>query len=611
MEKQIITFSANEQQLEKTGGLGAYSSNKVSYIEAVFALGDNWSGYDSVRAVWSNDYKTISTVLDSNGHCLVPHEVLTARGKVRVNLVGSISVGNVLTDRITSYPVVALVVDAVAKTDGSETAAVTPSQFEQFAAVVKEDADRAETSASNAEASAQSASGSATASANSATASATSAGESEQSKTQAQTYAQNAYNSAVSAESAKDDAEDARDEIRSMRAEAVTLPPGSDATASYSDGLLSLGIPKGNKGEKGNTGNPAGFGTVSATVDDSTGTPSVEVTASGADTAKNFAFSFHNLKGAKGDKGDTGEVTLAQLGSVLPTDTASGSIASFSDGSDIVPAESVVIGIEPIQDLHGYDKPWPAGGGVNILDPSVKTLYGNGDGARWYEVDGYTLKANTTYVFKYFIVSGESVRVYIRSKADGSYLAEANGSVTYTPTEDTLVYFQAYRSGLVSDDNRFGLYTGTAESTWTPYTNICPISGWTGADIVVSPTTSADDGTTYPISWQTEAGTVYGGTLDVVSGVLTVTHANIASYAGETLPSTWICDRAVYAEGVTPPTGSQVVYELATPQTYNLTPTEVDLLLGTNNVWADTGDTEVTYKADIQGYIDKKINALI
>lgn len=158
MEKQIITFSANEQTLTKTGGLGAYSSNKVSYIEAVFALGDNWSGYDSVRAVWFNDYKTISTVLDSNGHCLVPHEVLTARGKVRVNLVGSISVGNVLTDRITSYPVVALVVDAVAKTDGSETAAVTPSQFEQFAAAVRTDADRAEAGATSAEASATAAS---------------------------------------------------------------------------------------------------------------------------------------------------------------------------------------------------------------------------------------------------------------------------------------------------------------------------------------------------------------------------------------------------------------------------------------------------------------------
>ena len=67
MDKSIITFSANEQNLQKTGGIGCYASDTVSYIEAHFALGENWSGYDSIRAVWFNDYKTISTVLDSDG----------------------------------------------------------------------------------------------------------------------------------------------------------------------------------------------------------------------------------------------------------------------------------------------------------------------------------------------------------------------------------------------------------------------------------------------------------------------------------------------------------------------------------------------------------------
>lgn len=83
--------------------------------------------------------------------------------------------------------------------------------------------------------------------------------------------------------------------------------------------------------------------------------------------------------------------------------------------------------------------------------------------------------------------------------------------------------------------------------------------------------------------------TVYGGTLDMVSGVLTVTHGNIASYNGETLPSTWISDRDVYASGTTPTTGAQVVYELATPLTYTLTPQQVKTLVGTNNVWASSG----------------------
>lgn len=81
MEKSIITFSANEQNLQKTGGIGCYASDTVSYIEAHFALGENWSGYDSIRAVWFNDYKTLVTVLNPNGICIVPHEVLTNRGK--------------------------------------------------------------------------------------------------------------------------------------------------------------------------------------------------------------------------------------------------------------------------------------------------------------------------------------------------------------------------------------------------------------------------------------------------------------------------------------------------------------------------------------------------
>ena len=53
-------------------------------------------------------------------------------------------------------------------------------------------------------------------------------------------------------------------------------------------------------------GTAAGFGNPVATVDGNTGTPSVEVTASGPDTAKVFTFTFKNLKGAKGAPGDPG-----------------------------------------------------------------------------------------------------------------------------------------------------------------------------------------------------------------------------------------------------------------------------------------------------------------
>ena len=103
---------------------------------------------------------------------------------------------------------------------------------------------------------------------------------------------------------------------------------------------------------------------------------------------------------------------------------------------------------------------------------------------------------------------------------------------------------------------------------------------------------------TYDEDWSAQAGTVYGGTLDVVTGVLTVDRANIASYNGETINEPWLSSMDEYAPGATPTTGAQVVYTLATPLTYQLTAQEVQMLLGENYVWSSSGDTvSVTYYA--------------
>ena len=59
----------------------------------------------------------------------------------------------------------------------------------------------------------------------------------------------------------------------------------------------------------GPPGAAAGFGTVTATADNtSSETPSVDVQSSGPDTAKNISFAFSGLKGEKGDKGDKGDI---------------------------------------------------------------------------------------------------------------------------------------------------------------------------------------------------------------------------------------------------------------------------------------------------------------
>lgn len=54
--------------------------------------------------------------------------------------------------------------------------------------------------------------------------------------------------------------------------------------------------------------------------------------------------------------------------------------------------------------------------------------------------------------------------------------------------------------------------------------------------------------------------------------------------------------------------GVQICFELAEPIEYTLTPQEVRTFLGQNNLWNDVGDTEVTYRADIQKFIEKKVN---
>ncbi len=154
--------------------------------------------------------------------------------------------------------------------------------------------------------------------------------------------------------------------------------------------------------------------------------------------------------------------------------------------------------------------------------------------------------------------------------------------------------------------------------------------------------------TTTAITWQDEAGTVYGGSLDVTSGLLTVTHklvdlGTLSSWNFNSTQNFWqhvipdiksntkdiLCEAYAFVEknwasmvnyefGIsgnlmrlhndtvstsaeleTQLNGIHLVYELATPVTYQLTPTEIKTILGVNHIWADTGDIDVVYHHEL------------
>ena len=102
---------------------------------------------------------------------------------------------------------------------------------------------------------------------------------------------------------------DAINSVKAASGSDIATPgtPSVDVSIDGNEATLTFHKLKGSKGDKGDTGTAAGFGTPTATVDADVGTPSVSVSASGPNTAKVFSFAFSNLKGVKGDKGDKGD----------------------------------------------------------------------------------------------------------------------------------------------------------------------------------------------------------------------------------------------------------------------------------------------------------------
>lgn len=180
-------------------------------------------------------------------------------------------------------------------------------------------------------------------------------------------------------------------------------------------------------------------------------------------------------------------------------DTASGSIASFVPDSTIDNLLGVTVDIEPVQDLHGYDSPWPAGGGKNLLPLPTNSTYVSVDSDGTITVNGtvsstttinipvnlptgtYTLSANNP-------VADSSIRLrYLNGNGSydvSVYLSAVNVVATTTLTEDVSRFWITLRAKTYNNlKMKLQVESGSTATAWSPYSNLCPISGWDSVEV--------------------------------------------------------------------------------------------------------------------------------
>lgn len=170
--------------------------------------------------------------------------------------------------------------------------------------------------------------------------------------------------------------------------------------------------------------------------------------------------------------------------------TASGAIASFTTPF-AYPLKSLLVQIEPKQDLHGQSSPYPAGGGKNKINAPNVSVPANSDNyavivqsiilsAGTYTLS-WTLDKNITATRNrpYYVPAGQSSPIVYGepdSKTAGRH------SWTFTLEEEKNLEFRWWyhtvsEACTISD---FQLELGSTASTFAPYSNICPITGHTG-----------------------------------------------------------------------------------------------------------------------------------
>ena len=323
--------------------------------------------------------------------------------------------------------------------------------------------------------------------------------------------------------------------------------------------------------------------------------------------------------------------------------SASGSIASFTDGADGVPVKSLSADVNLVQEGSGDPSP-----------ENVRPIYGHTAAAA--HRTGFNIWDEEWEQGFYSITTGEKVAnaLFIRS-TNFIPVAPSTDYFFKAPTQSSRVLYYDREKQFIDITRAF------ADRVFTTPANCHFVTFFTSGttynhDVYINyPSTEttyhAYEGDTYTVSF---GQTVYGGALDFTTGVLTVTYgivdlgtltwvrnaaatnpvfyatvtgikpsaklvSEIYNYRGAFGALTTFADFAqngdiassteierIYVRAVSytdaasfksAMSGVQLAYELATPQTFQLTPQEIKTLYGKNNIWADTGNVDLVYRA--------------
>lgn len=182
---------------------------------------------------------------------------------------------------------------------------------------------------------------------------------------------------------------------------------------------------------------------------------------------------------------------ITALGNAIKTVT--GAIVTFTCKS-AKPIVNLTATLSPIQDLHGYDAPWPAGGGANKWDEEWEV--GGINSSTGANVNQSGTIRSTNYIpvtpdTEYYFYVGKAdigAPIFLFYYAsDKSYLG-SSGEYKYvgaqtTPNNCYYVRFQLRQGYGATYLNDVAINYPSSVTTYSPYSNLCPISGHTGVTV--------------------------------------------------------------------------------------------------------------------------------